>query len=201
MGAEVTTVEISASGAKSLATAEPRIDEQMMAQSLLGQSSRFPDAGSDQSSGVTAPFPDSLDYPLPKVAEILRAGRFGSWGAAAITTTLFAVIEAIMICILRTCPNPGRESDSPMRLFLILSYAGLILNASTTFTALILIKRLGNLTFRFTKTPPINIASLPPPQTGCWLFGGLGTSDITWNIMKLYVRFSAICGFMRADLW
>ncbi|KAG8880831.1 hypothetical protein FRB97_000422 [Tulasnella sp. 331] len=87
------------------------------------------------------------------VVDTFRAGRFGSWGAAAMVTILFASIEAMTIPILRITSDLGHESASATRMFLILSYAGLILNASTTFTALILIDRLGNLTLRSTEAP------------------------------------------------
>ncbi|KAG8864748.1 hypothetical protein FRB96_003333 [Tulasnella sp. 330] len=178
MGAEVTTVKKSVGSAKCFATGELQIDEQMM---VSGKEERAPIARSllTQSSGLSASRPDNMDYSIPQVVDTFRAGRFGSWGAAAMVTILFASIEAMTIPILRITSDLGHESASATRMFLILSYAGLILNASTTFTALILIDRLGNLTLRSTEAPHT--------LTRRWPLGTFGTSKITWNIAKLFL--------------
>ncbi|KAG8864620.1 hypothetical protein FRB96_005124 [Tulasnella sp. 330] len=206
MRAEVTILEKPVGGAKSVSGLQ--IDEEMIigsagdrqGQSPIPRPLQSPQAGSNRSSGVRPPPSDNpLDYEIPKVVDTLREGRLSSCNAAAIVTALFATIEATMISVLKTSTAHSHGSASAMRLLLILSYAGLILNASTTFTALLLIDRLGNLTFRSMKAPPtVTISSL---QTGRRLLGRFGASGITWDIMEFHFSSAVTYGFMRADPW
>ncbi|KAG8864452.1 hypothetical protein FRB96_004955 [Tulasnella sp. 330] len=137
-------------------------------------------------------YSENLSFVVPHVVETLRQGRLNSCSAAAVVSALFAGIEATMISIIKTSQDPGHGNADTIRLLLIFSYAGLIFNASTTFTALLLIDRLGNLTFMSMKAPSnITPSSL---QTGRSLLGRFGASGIIWNLMEFHYFTTLIAG-------
>ncbi|KAG8864621.1 hypothetical protein FRB96_005125 [Tulasnella sp. 330] len=137
-------------------------------------------------------YPKNLDFEVPSVVETLRQGRLSSCNAAAVVSALFAGIEATMISVIKGSQDPGHGNANTIRLLLILSYAGLIFNASTTFTALLLIDRLGNLTFMSMKAPAtVTTSSL---QTGRRLLGRFGASGVIWNIMEFHYFTTLIMG-------
>ncbi|KAG8864609.1 hypothetical protein FRB96_005113 [Tulasnella sp. 330] len=90
-------------------------------------------------------FPETLNFDASCVVHVLRQSRVGSCNAVAIMSALFVGMEALMLYILKTSQDLNPENANIIKLQLALSYAGLIFNASTTFTALLLIDRFGNL--------------------------------------------------------
>ncbi|KAG8990538.1 hypothetical protein FRB94_013299, partial [Tulasnella sp. JGI-2019a] len=133
-------------------------------------------------------------------------GRRDSCNAAAIVAALLATIEATMIALIKTpALAPGAGGSAPsllvgsgganaIRLLLILSYAGLILNTSTTFSALLLIDRLGNLSFISKDVEPtITQTSL---RSGRRLLGRYGASGKVWDILEFHYFSTLLAGFL-----
>ncbi|KAG9010398.1 hypothetical protein FRB93_004238 [Tulasnella sp. JGI-2019a] len=154
-----------------------------------------------QSSNIQdTDLPHHLDYSVPNVVESLRQGRLDSCGAAAVVSALFASIEATMIALIKTpYLTSGAIWTSPtvsagaIRLLLILSYSGLMLNSSTTFSALLLIDRLGKLNYDSMKQSELCVtrSSL---QSGRQLLGRYGASGRVWDIVEFHYFATLLVG-------
>ncbi|KAG8887264.1 hypothetical protein FRB98_000301 [Tulasnella sp. 332] len=147
-----------------------------------------PDRNSDRDSATLKKI---LEATVPESVELLRQGRIASCQAAAVVAALFAGVEASIIGI-EIGMSPTSGGPRFHRLLLIISYAALILNASTTFTSLLLIDRLGELPFmRVVHDPEVTETSL---RTGRKVLGIYGASGHTWNFVEYHYFFTLIAG-------
>ncbi|KAG8864623.1 hypothetical protein FRB96_005127 [Tulasnella sp. 330] len=134
----------------------------------------------------------NLGYKLPEVVESLRRGRVDSCSAAAVVSALFAGVEASMINTIKASSSPPPGSHSANQLLLVLSYAALILNASTTFTSLLLIDRLGDVAFRSQGLDPEITETAR--RSGRRLLGRYGASGVVWDLVELHYFITLLAG-------
>ncbi|KAG9023039.1 hypothetical protein FRB95_013801 [Tulasnella sp. JGI-2019a] len=85
-------------------------------------------------------------------------------------------------------------SSNGTRFLLILSYAGLILNTSTTLSALLLIDQLGKLPFMSKDLAPTITAS--SMRSGHRLLGRYHASKKAWDILGLHCCLTLFTGFL-----
>ncbi|KAG9034271.1 hypothetical protein FRB95_013429 [Tulasnella sp. JGI-2019a] len=80
---------------------------------------------------------------VPEVKKSLNNGDLDPCGTAVIVSTVFALVEATLITVIKAqgLSVGSVTSAAAIRLFRILAYIGLMLNASTVFSALLLIDR------------------------------------------------------------
>ncbi|KAG9005230.1 hypothetical protein FRB94_001648 [Tulasnella sp. JGI-2019a] len=149
--------------------------------------------------------PHLLEYSIPKVVETLREGLRDSCNAAAIVAALFATIEAAMIVVLKpptttTTPDMVGSASSTTgsanatTLLLILSYVGLILNASTIFSSHLLINRLGKFSFMSKGVKPILTNS--SVRSARRLLGCYSASRKVWHILEFHHFSTLRAGFL-----
>ncbi|KAG8988540.1 hypothetical protein FRB94_001913 [Tulasnella sp. JGI-2019a] len=136
--------------------------------------------------------PYYLEYPIPKVVESLRQGLRDSCNSAAIVAALLATIDAAIIVAIKTPVTPALAgsasstagSANATEILLILSYVGLILNASTTFSAHLLIDRLGKFSFMSKGVKPILTSS--SVRSARRLLGCYSSSGKVWHILEFH---------------
>ncbi|KAG9005233.1 hypothetical protein FRB94_001651 [Tulasnella sp. JGI-2019a] len=149
--------------------------------------------------------PHHLEYSIPKVVESLRGGLRDSCNAAATVAALLATIEAAMIVVIKTpvttttatlvgSASSTTGSANATTLLLILSYVGLILNASTTFSAHLLVDRLGKFSFMSKGIKPILTNS--SVRSARRLLGCYSASGKVWHILEFHYFSTLRAGFL-----
>ncbi len=74
-----------------------------------------------------------------------------------------------------------------VHLMLVLTYVGLVLNASTTFTSLLLFDRLGSLPFISMQLPQ-DIDETVWLKSGRRLLSRYGAGGFTWNVIEAHCK-------------
>jgi len=115
----------------------------------------FNSSANDPEATAPGRQPGSLDFKLPPLVEGVQQGWAGSCQASAVVAALFAAIEAQLIVLIKTPPDPNsalRNSNAGLfRFLLLLSYSGLAFNSAATVTSLIISDQLGEMPFRARK--------------------------------------------------
>ncbi|KAG9005229.1 hypothetical protein FRB94_001647 [Tulasnella sp. JGI-2019a] len=146
-----------------------------------------------------------LEYSVPKVVESLREGRRDSYNVAPIVAALLATVEAAMIVLIKThhtttipaligSASPTVGSANATTFLLILSYAGLILNTSTTFSSRLLIERLRKFVFVSKGVKPVLTDS--SVRSACRLLRWDTAPEEAWHILEFYHFSTLLAGFL-----
>ncbi|KAG8942390.1 hypothetical protein FRC04_003786 [Tulasnella sp. 424] len=97
--------------------------------------------------------PAQQNYELPKLVESVRQGWITSSQAIAVVGALFAAGETALIPFVKTAAVDGDGKPKMpahpglFKLLLIVSYSAFLFNASATISSLILIDKLGEMSF------------------------------------------------------
>ncbi|KAG8992274.1 hypothetical protein FRB94_011730 [Tulasnella sp. JGI-2019a] len=132
-----------------------------------------------------------LESKLPETVELLRQGRIASCNGAAVVAALFASVEATIISVLKGISN-HEGSTNANRLMILLAYAALVLNASTTFTSLLLVDRLGQLPFMaIDREVTVTKTAL---KSGRRILGLYGAKGLVWDLVEYHYFFTLMVG-------
>jgi len=90
-----------------------------------------------------------LSYELPSIVKSLKESWLASGQTAAFVTALLAALSVQLFVFMKDDGNFSQDTNRTAKTFLqILSYSAIVFNASATFTSLILVDRVGELTIR-----------------------------------------------------
>ncbi|KAG9038720.1 hypothetical protein FRB95_000310 [Tulasnella sp. JGI-2019a] len=148
---------------------------------------------------------DNLEYSVPKVVESLREGRRDSCNTVPIVAALLAAIEAAMIVLIKThhatmipaligSASPTVGSANATTFLLILSYVGLILNTSTTFSSRLLIERLRKFVFVWEGVKPV-LTDSSVRSTRRLLRWDTAPEEV-WHILEFYHFSTLLASFL-----
>lgn len=102
-------------------------------------------------NAVKADADEKLDYKLPPLVKSVQQGWLGSCQASAVVAALFAAVEAQLIVLIKTPPDPKsslRDAHPEIFHFLLLvSYSAFSFNCAATVTSLIISDQLGEMPF------------------------------------------------------